>query len=271
MASEKQTVLVTGSTGFLGKTILTAFGQHKDIHLIAACRNKSKLPGNFSGEIREGDLRDTDYLASLVKDVDVICHTGTWAAMWGHRQLEQQNFYQPSIALIEAAIQARVKRFLMTSTVVIAKKNKATTVIDDFSETQKITFWPHVDYLIDIDNYMKANAHRGMNMITMRLGHFVGAGNKLGLVPVLTPRLKSWLVPWLAGGKSRLPLVADSDLGNSFVKASFAKDLHDYESFNICGSQFPTTKKWFVISQIKPVYPRLYSACPTRRDICLHY
>lgn len=243
MSSEQLTILVTGSTGFLGQTVLKAFSQHKDIKLIAACRNKSKLPNFFSGEVREGDLRDPDYLEKLVKDVDVICHTGTWAAMWEHQQLEQQNFYQPSIALIEAAVKAGVKRFLMASTVVIAKKNNSAAPIDDFSETQKTSFWPHVDYLIDIDNYMKANAHRGMKMINMRLGHFIGAGNKLGLVPVLVPRLKTWLVPWLAGGKSRLPLVADVDLGISFVNASLAKDLQDYESFNICGSQFPTTKE----------------------------
>ena len=181
MSSEKQTILVTGANGFLGKTVLNAFSQNKDIKMIAACRNKNKLPRDFSGEVREGDLRDPDYLSRLVKDVDVICHTGTWAAMWGHHQLEQENFYEPTMALMESAMQAGVKRFLMSSTVVIAKKNNGSSPIDDFSETQKIVFWPHVDYLIDIDNYMKANAHRGMNMINMRLGHFIGAGTSLAL------------------------------------------------------------------------------------------
>ena len=243
MSAEKLTILVTGASGFLGKTVLTAFNHKKTINLIAACRNRNKLPNDFSGEVREGDLRDPDYVKSVVKDVDVICHAGTWAAMWGHRQLEIQNFYQPTMALIESAIQAGVKRFLMASTVVIAKKNNNSSIIDDFSETQKTTYWPHIDYLIDIDNHMKANAHRGMKMITLRFGHFIGAGNKLGLVPVLVPRLKTWLVPWLAGGKSRMPLVSDTDLGDSFVNASLAHDLQDYESFNICGPHFPTTKE----------------------------
>ena len=80
-------------------------------------------------------------------------------------------------------------------------------------------------------------------MTTMRLGHFVGAGNTLGLVPVLVPRLKTWLVPWLAKGRSRLPLIADTDLGNSFVAASIANGLNDYESFNICGTSFPSTRE----------------------------
>lgn len=242
MSSGKTNILVTGANGFLGKNILKAFHNNPDVNVIAACRNKTKLPDFFNGEVREGDLRDPDYLNTVVKDIDVICHAGTWAAMWSHAPLELQNFYQPTLDFIEAAINSGVKRFMLASTVAIANHNTP-SAIDDFSETKKTGFWPHLDYLIDLDNHMKANAHRGMQMITMRLGHFVGTGNKLGLVPVLVPRLKTWLVPWLAKGKSRLPLVADTDLGNSFVKASLEKELNNYESFNICGNAFPTTKE----------------------------
>jgi len=251
MRTEKQTILVTGASGFLGRNILGAFTAHENVTLIAACRDRRKLPGTFKGEIREGDLRDSDYRQAVVKDVDVICHAGTWAAMYGHHKKELDNFFQPTLDLIEQAINAGVKRFLMTSTVVIAQSNRKTYnktgktefVIDDFSQTYKTGFWPHVDYLIDIDTYMKNNANRGMQMVTLRLGHFIGSGNTLGLLPVLVPRLKTHLVPWLAGGNSRLPLVSDVDLGNSFFAASFADSLQDYESFNICGASFPTTRE----------------------------
>ena len=201
MAEQQLRVLVTGATGFLGKTVLNAFKDQNSVRLIAACRDRTRLADGFSGEVREGDLRDPDYLTRLVKGIDVICHIGTWAAMWNHRQLEQRNFYQPTLALMEAAIQAGVQRFIMTSTVAIAEKQSVPTAIDDFSVTRKTGFWPHVDYLIDIDNHMQANAHRGMQMITMRLGHFVGAGNTLGLVPALVPRLKTWLVSGLPAAR----------------------------------------------------------------------
>ncbi|KPJ93068.1 MAG: hypothetical protein AMJ53_08150 [Gammaproteobacteria bacterium SG8_11] len=247
MLAKKPTILVTGASGFLGKTVLNAFASHENVTLIAACRDSYKLSTTFKGEIREGDLRDQAYRQSVVQGVDVICHAGTWAAMWGHGKEEQENFFQPTVDLIEQAIKAGVKRFIMTSTVVMArtsrKSKKDDSAIDGFSPTTKTGFWPHVDYLIEVDAYMKSHASRGMQMVTLRLGHFVGAGNRLGLVPVLVPRLKSYLVPWLAGGKSRLPLVSDTDLGNSFVAASLANSLNDYESFNICGASFPTTRE----------------------------
>jgi len=251
MPTDKQTILITGASGFLGRNILSAFAAHENVTLIAACRDRRKIPKAFNGEVRQGDLRDKHYRQSVVTGVDIICHAGTWGTLWNHDKMERENFFYPTLDLIEQAINAGVKRFLMTSTVVITQTSRTTrskthhteALIDDFSRSYKTGFWPHVDYLIDIDSYMKHNANRGMQMVTMRLGHFIGAGNTLGLLPVLVPRLKTHLVPWLAGGNSRLPLISDTDLGNSFVAASFASALQDYESFNICGTSFPTTRE----------------------------
>ena len=236
-------ILVTGASGFLGANILKEFTRHENVEVIAACRDKSKLSGFFQGEVRMGDLRDPDYRRSVVKDIDVICHIGTWAALWNHAQQEVDYFYQPCLDLIDQAIDAGVSRFLMTSSVVMAKPSQDGKAIDDFSNPAYTGFWPHLDRLIDVDAYMQSNAQLGMQMISLRLGHFVGAGNTLGLVPALLPRLKTYLVPWLAGGKSHLPLVADSDMARAFVAAALAQDLPNYESFNICGASFPTTRE----------------------------
>ena len=74
----KTRVLVTGATGFLGGNIIKAMEGNSRIECIAACRNRSRLTPNFPGEVREGDLLDPQYRRDLVKDIDVICHAGTW-------------------------------------------------------------------------------------------------------------------------------------------------------------------------------------------------
>lgn len=242
---EKTRVLVTGATGFLGRNILHALSDRSDVELIAACRVPKKLPADFSGETRVGDLLDAKYRRELTRDVDVICHAGTWASFWGHAALEKSHFYEPAIDLIENAINSGVQRFLLASTVAIARKPRAHELVDDFAETAYTGYWPHLDRLIDVDRFMQTNASRGMKMINMRLGHFVGRGNRMGMVPALVPRMKTHMVPWLSGGRSHMPLVADSDLGEAFALASTAPNLNDYESFNICGAEFPTAREVF--------------------------
>lgn len=262
MQNQVLNVLVTGASGFLGGNILHALGQHDIIRPVAACRDRNKLSVSYRGEVREGDLRDPAYRKGVVQGIDMVCHAGTWAAMWGHAKEEHENFYLPSLDLIEQACRAGCKRFLMTSTVVLPKPVKQGEVLDDFSTPEYTGYWPHLDRLVDIDRYMQANADRGMQMVCMRLGHFIGAGNMLGLVPALVPRLKTYLVPWLAGGKCRLPLIADSDLATAFVAAIMADKLDNYESFNICGNSFPATREIIDYISAKTGFPKPVYSVP---------
>ena len=239
----KTRVLVTGATGFLGSNILKAMSRNDSIECVAACRQPAKLYTGYQGEVRAGDLTDADYRKAVVENVDVVCHAGTWAAMWNHAQRERERFYEPACDLIEQAIRCGVERFILASTVAIGAVTAPGHPHDDFSETQRTGFWPHLDFLIDLDDYMHQNGHRGMQMVTLRLGHFVGAGNRLGTVPAIVPRLKTRLVPWLGNGRKRVPLVADSDLGQAFVLAALADNLNHYESFNICGAAFPELRE----------------------------
>jgi len=261
MSTEKKIrVLVTGATGFLGSNVLRAMAVQPGVEPIAACRRREKLPRNFKGKVRIGNLMDANYRREVVKEVDVICSAGNWASMWNHKALERERFFEPTRDLIDHAIQQGVRRFIQTSTVVIGAVEKTDKPIDDFSQTKHTGFWPHLDCLIDLDHYMRANCARGTQMVTLRLGHFIGTGNRLGMLPALVPRLKTCLVPWLAGGRKRLPLVADTDLGNAFVLASVAEGLNDYESFNICGPEFPTLREAVEFVAAETGFPRpLYS------------
>jgi nucleoside-diphosphate-sugar epimerase len=239
-------VLVTGATGFLGRNTLAALQARDDVEIIAACRTPARLPPWFQGEVRQGDLLDAGYRASVVAGVDVVCHVGTWGAFWGHAELERTRFFEPAVDLIERAIEASVGRVLVAGTVAMAARPTGQPVSDDAPSTPT-GFWPHLDRLVELDRYLIARAGQGIatQLVMMRLGHFIGRGNHLGLVPALIPRLRTRMVPWLSGGHSRLALVADTDLGRAFALAATAQALGPYESFNICGPSFPTTREVF--------------------------
>lgn len=258
-------VLITGATGFLGGNVLKALMAQPNVEVIAACRSRAKLSAAFKGEVRIGDLLDPAYRRAVVQGIDVVCHAASCAAMWGHARLERTHFFEPNIDLIEQSIRHGVKRFIQASTVAIGEVHHDGSSHDDRSPTRYTGFWPHLDRLIDLDHYMRTNSQRGTQMITLRLGHFIGKGNRLGLLPALVPRLRTYLVPWLAGGRKRMPLVADTDLGRGFALAAVAGDLDDYESFNICGMEFPTMRQVvdFIAAETgfpKPLYSVPYPA-----------
>ena len=67
-------VLITGATGFVGSHALEAISADGTTKVIAACRNQNRLPQEFKGEIKIGDIREDAYMASLFEDVDTVCN-----------------------------------------------------------------------------------------------------------------------------------------------------------------------------------------------------
>lgn len=243
-SSTQQRVLVTGASGFVGRSIISAMSRRDDLVVVAGCRRPERLPAEFRGEVRVGDLRDSAYRASVVQGVDVVCHAGTWSSLWGHRKQEQAYFLEPGIDLVEQSIRAGVGRFLLTGTMVTSPP-PGDTPLSDFAPVRKTGFWPHLDALIALDEFMRREQHRGTKMVHLRLGHFVGPGNTLGLVPALVPRLQTRLVPWINHGRARLALVGEDDIAQAFVLAATSNDIDSYEAFNITGPESPTSREVF--------------------------
>ncbi|MCW8930540.1 MAG: NAD(P)-dependent oxidoreductase [Gammaproteobacteria bacterium] len=231
-----KTILVIGANGFVGSHALKSLSQVNDIRLIAACRNKSKLDPNFQGEVREGDLLDSQYLSKLLNGVDVVCNAMAWTSLWSHSNQSRILHYEPTIALIDQYIQSNANRFIHISTTSAASPENST---DSMSLGIKRSYWPHLCNVIDIENYIREHASSEKTMINLRLGIFADAHYSLGILPILIPRLKTHLVPWVAGGKNSLPIIDARDIGEALKCAAIADGLEAYESFNVVGKEIP--------------------------------
>lgn len=232
------TILVTGANGFVGSHILQALEQ-KPIRLIAACRDKRKLPAGFKGEIREGDLNDSSYLATLLEDVDTVCHAAAWTSLFGHAKASRELYLKPSLKLLNACVEKRIPRVINISTTSAAAPSDSSNANSPGIPRQ---FWPHLCNVISIENTMREHAG-DTTMVNLRCGIFAGERYGLGLLPILMPRLKTHLVPWVAGGSTSMPLIDGTDIGQAFALAALNPDLKGFESFNIVGPEIPKVRE----------------------------
>lgn len=234
-----QKVLVTGANGFVGSHILSALTEDNEIEVIAACRDKTKIQTRFKGEIRVGDLRDRAYIEQMLEGIDVLCHAASWTSLWAHEFQSKKLFLEPSINLIDAAKQARVKKFInVSSTSAAAPKHSW----EPLSRGIYRNFWPHLNNVISIENYLRQQASKNFKVINLRLGLFAGKNYALGLIPILLPRLRTHLVPWVSKGETSMPIVDGEDIAQAFHLSVKTSIIANFEAFNIAGPEIPKVK-----------------------------
>jgi nucleoside-diphosphate-sugar epimerase len=232
-------VLVTGATGFVGSHCVDALAGTPDTDVIAACRDSTRLPPGFRGLVRAGDLRDQDYLDELLTGIDAVIHAAAWTSLWNHKKQSNELFLKPSLNLIGAARHQGVKRFVFISTTSAAAPKHSS---DPLSAGLKRVYWPHEANVVTIEDELRASAGKNFCAVNLRLGLFAGSRYALGLLPILVPRLKTHLIPWVAGGRTSMPIIDGRDIGACAALAATVQGLSGYEGFNVVGPEVPTVR-----------------------------
>lgn len=253
------TILVTGATGFAGSHALDALAAQDEQKVIAACRDPSRLPREFHGEVRQGDLRDPAYLFDLLDGVDSLVHAAAWSSLWGHADLSRGLYLEPSLALIEAARAAGVRRIVNVST---TSAPAPRTSADANASGIPRPFWPHLCNVIRIENRLRELAGPRLTVVNLRLGLFAGQRYGLGLLPILLPRLKTHLVPWVAGGRTGMPIIDGRDIGQVLALAATAPGLNGYECFDVIGPELPTVREVLSFLREEFGYPMPHFSVP---------
>jgi nucleoside-diphosphate-sugar epimerase len=231
-------ILVTGATGFVGRHVLQALMDidHDKLQVVAACRDPKRLPADYRGEVRVGDLRDPDYLDRLLVGIDILCHSAGWTSFLNHVEASSEYYLEPSIELFNRAVEWRVARFVNLSSIAVAPLNRRNDA-DAAGKPRRHNAM--FNCLIGMEDYLRAQS-TGCSVINLRAGIYSGRGLRRGLLPFLQ---QARLLPWVRGTYGYLPLVDGRDLAQAFVRAALAPHAAVFSSFNILGPEVPSQQQ----------------------------
>jgi len=255
-SEKKNTIVVTGATGFAGSHVLEAFGE--DENVVASCRNIAKLSSFYKSSARVGDIRDASYVETLTVEAGVVCHTASWAELNGNVEDSKREFLEPTLHLIDRALANGVKRFVflsaITSKPIEEQRLHTSLALEDI--------WAHYASIIQIEKHLEEVSKQGMEVVILRVGYFTGKNYALGLLPILLPRLKTHMVPFIQRGETSLPLIDGADIGLAFKLASEASLKESHTVLDIVGKEVPLVKEVFAYLHNSHGYPLPHFSVP---------
>jgi len=201
---------------------------------VAACRNPAKLIAQYKGEVRQGDLRDADYLDRMLVGIDVVCHAAGWSSFENSGDQCNQAYLEPTLDLINHANEWRLSRFINLSSIYVAPASQRN---NPAAKGKPQRNWPMINCHIAVEEYMRNMHQPRCQFVNLRLGLYSGKRLNMGLLSLLLSRNQQALLPYFNGSLGHLPLVDGRDIGQAFVRAALGPFEGHYSCLNIVGPE----------------------------------
>ena len=237
----KPKFLVTGATGFIGYEVsrLLCEGGYRP-RLMEPRSVSVNIIQDFDAEFVQGDLTDPRSLRAVAKGLDGVIHLGAKATFESYKTLKPANL-DGSLALMEAAVEAGVKTFVFSSSLLVYANVGSEVDADTPTE-------PILDYgRIKLETERKLSevaAAGGITFTALRLPHVYGP-RSLGFKMLREGRL---ILP--GSGKCRYTHLHVTDAARALIACA----EQGYAGISPIGDRQPATWAEF-ISIIRNHYP----------------
>ena len=234
-------LLVTGASGFIGREVarqLSTGSCRPRLMLRELCDSRDLC--HFDADFSLGDLRDPESLRQAVDGMDGIIHLGARATFESYETL-RPSILDGSLALMEAAIEAGVKRFVYSSSLLVY--SGSTSMVDASTPANPILDYGRIK--VDTEKRLSKMAKSaGMRFAALRLPHVYGA-NDLYFQQIRAGRL---ILPGL--GRNVYTHLHVSDAAAAII----ACIEQDYSGITPVGDHRPSTWRTFlkVVAQNLP-------------------
>lgn len=171
-------VLVTGATGFLGKSVVAALRRHGD-----AVRAMARSPQTIADEGIEafvGDVTDADALRAAVRGVDAVVHCAARVATTGDWEEFAEANVRATLRLIREAVAAGVGRIVHISSLSVYAVPRDGVTIDEASayESEADSRGHYSRSKLAADRAALHEARGGAPVVVLRPGLLYGPGRR---------------------------------------------------------------------------------------------
>ncbi|HEY2570054.1 MAG TPA: aminotransferase class III-fold pyridoxal phosphate-dependent enzyme [Solirubrobacteraceae bacterium] len=175
--SRDDVCLITGASGFVGGRLAQRLVRegHPVRCLVRASSDTSPLDG-LDVEIAVGDLTNAGSLARAVDGCDYVFHCGALVSDWATRQEIEQTNVQGTRSLLDAAADAKVRRFVHFSTTDVYGYPDRAGIDETYAATRFRNWYAETKLKAEAE-VRRAEQARGLDAVILRPATVYGPGS----------------------------------------------------------------------------------------------
>lgn len=243
MNSAKNTVLVTGATGFLGGAVarrLAADGAH--VRALARSPEKAAYVLNVANiEIIQGDITNTDQVRDSVRGCEVVFHL---AVSYGSWEQQRRVNVEGTRALLKAAADAGARRFIYCSSIVVYGYTRSGHITESDILLPSLHDPYSVTKIMAEDLVREFGAARGLSYTIIRPGMIYGPRSGMWTDTVFQYARRKPVL-WIGDGSGSIFPVHVDDVADMIAVAAVHPAAHN-QAFNCVGEESVTWREYIM-------------------------
>jgi len=204
---KRETVLITGATGFLGEYLVRLLVREYHVRALGRNRKKGSALEQLGARFCQGDFTDERSCARYFEGVDYVIHAGALSTVWG----EWEDFYKTNVA--GTAVVARLcVRYGIRRMVYISSPSIYTETCDryqireeGFREDNELNYY--IKSKIMAEREVRRWNQKGLETVILRPRGLIGVGDT-SLVPRLLHANARIGIPLFNGGSNIVDLTS---------------------------------------------------------------
>lgn len=264
MAKKQANVLVTGSTGFLGKRLVKRLvSEGYRVRALARKSSNIEVLNKYGVGTVWGDLGDKSSVVSAVKDIEIVVHAA--AGTSGTVRDSETATIEGTRNVLEACRINGVKKLVYISSCSVYE-------VAGYAENQVVTEEAQIErFPLRRGAYSAAKlhaealvtevlSHDGYSIVVLRPGTFYGPGAEIyTLMMGISLGRRVFII--FGDGREALPLVHVDNVVDSIVQC-IRNNAANNQVFNLVDQDL-VTKKRYIEQIVKPMYPNaIVIYCP---------